>query len=238
MPQHVDSVDKVILSYFHAITRDVFHFKGKIYEPKDLIVSPLIFRGFTCPEHCGGCCPRFTLDYLPSEDKPYDLKERWISFTTVKNGSHSIKIYSDEQTDHNNHHCRNLRHSDGRCGIHGKQPFSCDFELIRAIHYQDKTILTQRLFGRGWNFLRTDGERGARCEMVPTSKESTREVIRKLRRLKYWAEHFKLDHCLDCVIDWAATGSHMKELVIPKEKKHSGFTRPMTEFLEPLVRIQ
>lgn len=230
---HTDSIDKIVSSYFAAITRKSFCYKGKNYEPKDLIVSPLLFRGFTCPENCGGCCPRFSLDYLPDETQPYGLEERIVEFDGKQ-----IPIYSDEQTDHQDHHCRNLRRDDGRCGIHGKQPFSCDFELIRCIHFDDKTVLTQKLFGRGWAFLRTDGERGARCEMTPVSKETVAEVIRKLKRLKQWAEHFKLIHCLDTVIEWAELGPHIMSVHIPKDSIGIRLSLSLIEFKEPLVRIE
>lgn len=232
-----DSIDKIVTSYFAAITRSPFTYKGKGYAPKDLIVSPLLFRGFTCPESCGGCCPRFSLDYLPEEQQPYGLAERIVKIHHPY-GDITVPIYSDEQTDHQNHHCRNLIKDNGRCGIHGRQPFSCDFELIRCIHYEHKTVLTQKLFGRGWAFLRTDGERGARCEMTPVDKETIKESIRKLIRLKTWAEHFKITHCLNCVIRWAEKGIHDQDLVIKKDQITRAFQVPMSEFTEPLVRIE
>jgi hypothetical protein len=62
-----DSVDKIVTVYLASVCKKQIHYKGRIYTPKPLTVSPLIFRGFTCPANCGGCCPRFTLDYLPSD---------------------------------------------------------------------------------------------------------------------------------------------------------------------------
>lgn len=231
---YVNSIDKIVTAYFAAINRSSFTYMDKVYPPKNLIVSTLLLRGYTCPEHCGGCCPRFSLDYLPVETRPYDMPFRTVNF----NGA-DIKLYSDLQNDHENHHCKNLIHENGRCGVHGKQPFSCDFELIRAIHHQDRTILTQKLFGRGWAFLRTDGERGARCEMTPVTKETVDDVIRKLNRLKQWAEHFGVDHCLDAVIQWAKSGSGM-DLLIPKNKKTGLNVRNigLEEIEESLIQIK
>lgn len=95
---------------------------------------------------------------------------------------------------------------DGRCGVHGKQPFSCDFELIRSLKFSDPEKshrLTQKLFGRGWQLLRIDGQRGARCEMLSISEQSVADVVRKLGRLKQWCEHFGLKHRVDVILDWA-----------------------------------
>lgn len=197
----VDSVNKIVDSYFAVVADEPFHYKDKHYDRRSLTVRTAIFRGFTCPASCGGCCPRFSLDYLPSEPTPYKMKKRIVEF----NGK-PVEIYSDMQLDHENHHCRNLQKSDGRCGVHGKQPFSCDFELIRSIKFENVErahTLTTRLFGRGWAMLRVDNERGARCEITPISDESVQDTIRKLARLKQWCEHFGLKHRVDTILDWA-----------------------------------
>jgi hypothetical protein len=230
-----DTIDKIVNSYFAAITRQTFTYRDKKYEPKELVVSPLLFRGFLCPSGCGGCCPRFSLDYLPTDELPIT---RLFSERFVKINNQDFRIFSDMQETNSGHHCKHLILSNGRCGVHGKQPFSCDFELIRCIHYDNIAVLTQKLFGRGWAFLRTDGQRGAKCEMTEVTKETIADVIRKLNRLKQWAEYFHIDHCLDVVIDWCQNSIHTQELVIPKDTKIRTFTRSMTLFDEPLVRIE
>mgnify|MGYP001161966508 CR=1 FL=1 len=197
----VDSIDKIVDSYFSVVADEPFVYKKKQYARRSLTVRPTIFRGFTCPAKCGGCCPRFSLDYLPSELTPYKMSKRTVEFD-----GRSIEIYSDMQLDHNNHHCRNLNMSNGRCGVHGKQPFSCDFELIRSIKFDNPdraNRLTTKLFGRGWAMLRVDGERGALCEITPISEESVQDTIRKFKRLKEWCEHFGLKHRVDDIFDWA-----------------------------------
>lgn len=230
-----DSLDKIIGTYFAGITRSSFTYKDRVYPPQNLLVSHLLFRGYTCPENCGGCCPRFSLDYLTSEYCPMpQVKLREVDF----NGS-KIPIISDMQLDHQDHHCKNLTKSNGRCGIHGNQPFSCDFELCRFLTFNDRNVLTSKLFGRGWAFLRTDNERGALCEMLPVTKETIDEVIRKLIRLKQWAEYFGVDHCLDAIIQWARSGSGM-DLLIPKHKKVGlnikSISGPQEE--DPLIQIE
>jgi Fe-S-cluster containining protein len=204
-----DSFDKVVESYFSAITREVFVYKDKWFHPKPLKVSPLIFRGFTCPEQCGGCCPRFSLDYLPIEDtKDLELEPRVVFIN-----SKAFSLLSDMQDDHQNHHCRNLLEN-GRCGIYKVRPFSCDFELIRFMHFSENSVLTQKLFGRGWSMLRVDDKRGAKCEMLPITKESTKEVVRKLYRLKQWVDYFEIKTCINKIIQWAQTGPHLNQLYI------------------------
>lgn len=208
----VDSIDKIVTVYFRAVTRVPFTYKGKTYKPQALRVSEGVFRGFTCPAGCGGCCPRFSLDYIPSEELPPDpdgrIKQRFVEF----NGKR-ILIYSDLQTDHSDHHCVNLRKDDGRCGIHGRQPFSCDFELIRLAITEIPTRnnnMTTRLFGRGWALKRVDGERGALCDIVPATSETVADTIRKLERLNTWASHFGLKTVVPDIIQWAKHGIHTR----------------------------
>lgn len=195
---------KVIPSYFAAVNAEPFTFNGKLYPVKTLVVSPHLLRGFTCPPGCGGCCPRFSLDYLPEplEEHPYPLEKRVI----VVNGK-SIHIWSDEQkARQGKHHCGNLRYDDGRCNIHGKQPFSCDFELIRFMHPAEddgRVRMLTRLFGRGWRMLRVDGEKGALCTITHVEEASVEDALRKLKRLKQWMEYFQLPHRVDAIIRWA-----------------------------------
>lgn len=198
----VDSVDKIVTGYFAAVTREPFTYKGKQYEPLTLHVSPDLFRGTTCPANCGGCCKRFSLDYLPNETLPYDLPLRAI----VLNGK-EVLVYSDIQDDHERHHCMHLDMQSGRCGIHGTHPFSCDFELIRFAHFAQthEARVTTRLYGRGWAMLRVDGQRGALCETRPITAESAADVRRKLLRLAEWCDHFGIKHCVGDIIKWGDT---------------------------------
>lgn len=185
-----DSVDKIVTRYFAAVTKVSFTYKGKTYEPKVLKVSPLLLRDYTCPPMCGGCCFKFTLDYLPSEFHPPGIVHRQVEF----NGR-QIDICTDPQEDNESDRCRHLRRKDGRCGIYERRPFTCDFELIRTLHSEDPKrpdVLTQKLFGRGWSYARVDGGKGALCEMTKVTNKSTDEVIRKLERLQQWTKHFGL----------------------------------------------
>lgn len=192
-----DSVDKIVTSYFAAVATRPFTYRGDSFRPVRLNVSTGLLRGFTCPSGCGGCCPTFTLDYLPGEDHPYDLTPRTIPFD-----GRDVVVWSDEQRDNTGPRCHNLRPDDGRCGIHGRQPFTCDFELIRVLRGPSTWTLTTRLFARGWNMKRTDGGVGALCELIPATAEWRDDVVRRLLRLNRWADHFGLPTALPLILDW------------------------------------
>lgn len=206
MPKR-DSVDKIVASYFACVTAEPFTYKGERYEPKLLRVSPYLFRGYTCPAGCAACCSRFSLDYLPKEIEPhpYRLSKRMVEFD-----GREIPIWSDSQDDHDNYHCRNVDRADGRCEIHGEHPFSCDFELIRFLRFasdERHNQLTQKLYGRAHAMLQIDGTtRGAKCEMTPPTPDTSADVVRKLKRLKLWCEHFGLKHKVDAILKYASTG--------------------------------
>lgn len=194
---HNDSVDKIITRYFATVAREPFTYEGKEFKPKPLKVSPLLLRGYTCPPMCGGCCLRFSLDYLPSEPQPKNLVKRTVTF----NGK-LFTIHSDLQEENESRNCKYLM-KDGRCANYPTRPFTCDFELIRTLQFESDDrphVLTQKLYGRGWSYERVDGGKGALCEMTPVTQETRDDVIRKLERLKKWTDYFHLKTWLPEVI--------------------------------------
>lgn len=191
---YIDSIDKIVQTYFNAVTSEEFTYKNKVYSPKPLQVSPLLFRGFTCPEHCAGCCPKFSLDYInPLYPK---LEPRVIYFNR-----HKITIFSDMQETNKKNKCIHVNKV-GRCNIHGMQPFSCDFELIRILLFKNKSVITQKLFGRGWAMMKIDGTRGALCTMTNPSKENIYEVKRKLLILQDWTNYFGIKTKIPKILEW------------------------------------
>jgi len=209
MPRYVNSLDKIVYSYFAAVTREAFEYRSKTIQPRPLYVSPNIFRGFVCPEKCGGCCPRFSLEYIPSELHPSTAFQYEISV----NGN-ARPLFHDPQTDHSNHHCRFLEREKGRCLIYQRRPFHCDFELIRVFISSKQNRLSQQLFGRKWQLLRIDNVRGALCHMTPVDDNTVAEVVRKLKRLKEWTDHFQLQTWLPEILEWVASGPHIKPLIL------------------------
>lgn len=209
-----DSLDKILTTYAAAMTRRAFVYKGRRYEPKPLRVSPLIFRHYTCPPGCGGCCLRFSLVYLPSELLPDSgtFEARTVEF----DGRH-VLVVEDAQPQ-GDHFCGQLNRQTGRCGIHGRHPFSCDFELIRVLQGPTRNILIQKLYGRGSQFLRIDGKRGARCEMTYQTAAQRADLARRLRRLGDWLDHFGLtDTYLPAVLAYVESGPHARPLDLTPE---------------------
>jgi hypothetical protein len=206
--RYPNSLDKIIGTYFAGVTAESFTYKDVVYQPKPLIVSPDIFRGFTCPAQCGGCCFHFSLEYLPQESRPYEMSAYDVNFS-----GWAVPMFHDVQDDHDDHFCRNLDKKTGRCGIHGKHPFSCDFELLRFTHFEDKAILSTRLYGRGWAFTRIDGTKRAMCEIIPGDRKIYDDIYRRLTRLKEWTDHFQLKTHLPSVLKWVKSGPHQTPLV-------------------------
>ena len=215
-----DSIDKIVFQYFSAITKKPFEYKGKTYHPKQLRVSPGLFREMHCPPMCGGCCHKFTLDYLPFEKHPYKLKARTIEFDGKE-----VLIYSDLQEENPTNWCKHLRFEDGRCDIHFQgKPFAADFELIKFLVSKKpdgRNQLTQKVFGRGWSYKRVDGGKGQLCYMTEPTKESAADATRRMKRLRQWADYFGVNHCLDEVIDWMKDGPHDRPLVLNTQKDDS-----------------
>lgn len=194
-----DSMPKMIGVFFASITKEPITFAGTTLQPQPLVVSPNVFRGFTCPEGCGACCGRATLDYIPGEPKPEFTEERMIEV----NGR-QIKIYSDMQMDNNNFFCRHLSDNTARCETYATRPFSCDFALLNINHYRTHYLLSCRKFGRHHLWKRIDGERGTLCEMLEINDQHIEDTRRRLARLATWIHYFQIDSWIDDVNKWAA----------------------------------
>lgn len=197
-----DSLDRLLSVYMAAVAAKPFTYNHQSFEPRPLFVSPQLFQGFTCPAHCGACCFRVTLDYLPEDAH----KNKAAIARTIVINEEPVVVLSDKQEDSEQKMCRNLDIRDGRCLIHGNHPFLCDLEFVRVLRYQDHAVLTQRLFGRGWALTRVDGEtKGAACRIIPADPHTVAEVLRKLQDLQRWADHFKIETKVPAILEWVAT---------------------------------
>lgn len=195
-----ESLDKVFTTHFHSMATVPFEWKGVTYEPRAVRVSPHLARGLGCPPMCGACCHNVSLEYLPFEELPYNIADREVRF----NGK-VFKVFSDNDQP-SGVDCKHLSQENGRCGIHGKQPFACDFEVIRFRRDEDVTQLLTGHFGRFWILKRIDGERGAKCEITPASWENVRDVVRRMQRLAAWMEYFEVPHKIAPVICYLTRG--------------------------------
>lgn len=226
-----ESIVKIVTQYFAPMTKVPFEFRGKMYEPKTLRVSPMIFtRRMGCPPMCGGCCAKLSVEYINPEIEQMNVSDatpylkadgtfnKFEARMIYVNGVSKL-IYSDLQKENKDHFCHYLTKEDGRCNIHGNHPFSCDFELLRfsIMSRPDRANqLNHRPFGRGWAMLTVEGTRGAKCEWEETdiNIDELHDIVRKLERLKQWMEYWELEHKVDRVIDWVASGPHKLPLFI------------------------
>jgi hypothetical protein len=204
-----DSTNKIISIYFACVTSQDFVYHGVTYHPQRLRLSETLRRDFLCPTNCGGCCFKFSLDYIDPELK---INEENINDThnairrLVKFDGREVEIVSDLQRENKDHFCKFLQ-SDGRCEIHGIHPFSCDFELLRFRRAFDPSRFNSLgcfPYGRGWSFLRADKGRGAFCTMYP-HQEGNRAIannIRRLKRLEDWASYFGIRTKIPEIISW------------------------------------
>lgn len=207
----INSLDKIVRNYFAGVTSQAFTYDGEEFRPKKIVVSPLIFRGTTCPMTCGGCCFRFSLVWLPRDLTPDagHIQEQWVMVNGI-----AKPVFVDPQIDHSDHFCRHLNKTNGLCGIYRTRPFTCDFELIRFIHRDNEVHIATRLFGRGWSYTRVTGQTGAMCDVLPASERTRDDAVRKLRRLKEWTDYWRLVTYLPEIIRWVESGPHDEPMVI------------------------
>lgn len=212
-----DSVNKIFETYIGQIVKKETEILGVVYQPRNIYVGLNVFRDVGCPSDCGGCCSRFSLDYIEPEAKPagIELEERIVEGKSVFSYNHT--------PDKEKHYCDMINLIDGRCKIHGFQPFSCDFELLRFRNFQTEVRISTSLYGRCWNLLRVDGVRGGLCQISDIDKKHKGEVMRKMLRLKQWIDYFGFETRIDDIIEYVDEARLEKPLRINQLKKSRGF---------------
>lgn len=158
-----------------------------------------LFRDYTCPDNCGACCHKVTLDWFPGSDRLHQLKRHHkhqydrIKPRIVTFNGRELKVLSDIQEDNKTPWCRNLDLQTGRCKIYGAHPFPCDFELNKIIYNRRYgTYIGKRYYGRKWILKRITGVRGTLCEMIPYNEDRANKDIRLFLELQDIAIFFGL----------------------------------------------
>lgn len=205
--KHVDSITK-ILSYLKKSRHSKF------------VLSRLFFRDYTCPSGCGGCCQKFSLDYFEGErwelfKKTYPHLVSSFEKRTVQGAT----VFTDWQKENESHYCKHLDLSNGRCKIHDASPFTCEFELIKFLGSEKSgTRLIKRLYGRGWNLTRVDGQKGALCEMIPFNPSKIERDLHLLRELSGYARRIGIRTKLPLVCNFIAINlDKLKQGKIPSK---------------------
>lgn len=206
-----DSFDRIV-SYFHALARDPFTYKGTTFEPyQRLALSEKCFRSYTCPEGCGACCMRCSLVWdfipegIPSEPQIFEV-----------NG-HKLQFHVDRQLRNTGRFCHHLTPT-GRCGVYTQRPLPCRFELFKFTHVVSKSTARAmvRLPGRNWALTRVDGEKGAKCEIIAYDRALTQTHINDLGIIMRWMDSFNIRHDGRALMNYLISGPHHKSLVIER----------------------
>lgn len=163
---------------------------------------------------------KFSLDYFEGE--------RWENFKALypehierfeKREVNGVTVWTDWQKDNDTKWCRHLDMTEGRCRVHKANPFSCEFELIKFMERGENKTLIKKLFGRGWNFERVDGGRGAKCEMLPFDSSKIERDVELLEELNEYGDRFKIKTKLGRVIEFLKRNlSQLKKGLIPKKE--------------------
>ena len=217
---------KMICAYFGAVTREEIRWQKYTIQPKPLMVSEMIFRGFTCPANCGACCTQVsatvdgnTLNYLPSE-LHYDA----VPETVIINEKEYTVMTEDMRPTasllpilERLYPCKHLT-MDARCGIYDRRSLACDLPLLQVTQRKAYNLLSIRKFGRHHLYTQFDLKtKGAMCELLEITPESTEDTRRRLRRLNNWVNHFEIKSWMPEVLEWANRNP------IPTERLCLGF---------------
>lgn len=211
--QNPNSFDRIV-SYFRALAREPFEYRGKLFEPySKLIVTPSAFRSYSCPERCGACCMRCTLVFWT---KPTNISTE-LEFLNV-NGR-ALPFFVDRQQDVVGEmmgKCRHLALETGRCGIYEQRPLPCRLELFKFAHFTKRKVAYARVTrpGRAWQLLRIDGQRGAHCQIAPYDPEVTKTHIRDLVILGEWMDALAVPNDAQQLANWLDSRYSTKTLTI------------------------
>jgi len=206
--KHVDSLGK-IAEYLSKVSLDTITYDDKPFPIfTKFIISNTFFRRFHCPDKCGGCCGRFTLDYFSKEEGPAGKVKREF---TINDKSVDVWTYIQKPNDEKSH-CDFCEMATGRCTTHdfnpikGKpNPFSCQMEPIKLVKMKDVVYLSKRPFGRGWAMTKCDGTKGALCKFYEDKIEEDFDWnLRILSQLNDIAKNLKLSTILPATIDYIA----------------------------------
>lgn len=217
--QNPDSFDRIV-TYFHALARAPFDFKGRIFDPyKILHVSPAIFRDYSCPGVCGACCMRCSLVW-DSKEGSVDAIE-----TTYTISNREVNFFVDRQAGLDRK-CRHLHPKTGRCGIYKKRPLPCRFELFKFYHSHDNSVVRAGTYlpGRKWALTRIDGTKGGLCQIEPFNPSRNLEYISHLTMIGKWMFAFNIESDVERVIEYLRTGPHQLPMKINRLQKGGFFT--------------
>lgn len=225
-----NSIGRMIERYFAPLTKKPFEYLGVTYTSKDLALSPTIFRDFKCLPNCGACCRNVTLEFLSSGEEIPEAAKPYLKTIEFEFDGRTIQLLQDDQSNNpmGDFKCKHLDRSDGRCSIHPYRgmtnPMNCDsFPLkVHMFTREDRpNLFLSGHYSRPHTFTQLDGTKGVKCYYTELTDENTQSVIqdqlRRLDRLKQWADYFGLDTWIPEIREWIASGPHYQPLVLKLE---------------------
>jgi len=189
---------------------------------KTIVISHFIHRDIGgCMEVCGGCCKRVTLDYFEDSDRWRRFKELYPEkvqdFTSEVIGKGTF--LSNPQTENKTGFCQYIDMKTGLCTIHQARPLLCQSTPLKFKNdsTRNRVLLTSETYGRKHAFRRVDGERGAKCKMLPVTEKRVQEDIQFLEELRDIGVifHLQVDN-LEKIIELLKTRKRDSESIILK----------------------
>lgn len=196
---HADSVEK-ILWQLSLVSPDAVRYQGRKglkervydYPVQEVLLTPSLFRKFTCAAGCTACCQKFTLDYVPSEfvtmvEDKTGFKER----TVLVNGKPK-KVFTNDQNKNPICDFLTVEKPGGGlgCAHWPAPPLSCvSAPQLQFIQMRPgKTYVLKKPYGRAWAMTPTP-----QCEFEAVddlTEAHLEDLIQILDRFIEWARYF------------------------------------------------
>lgn len=179
--------------------------------PPSVKLMRSFFQEYACLPLCAGCCPHFTLEYLPHDVPEGKSDQAFTRHVSIDGTSvQYIELRNPAQQVYNRKFCGFLETQDpdriGMCNLHPARPYSCHIEPIKLHVVKNVGYIHKRPFGRGWAMQRVTGEKGALCEferqpLTPKAiEQGYTNDIPALLRLQAWVDHLGIDTYLPDII--------------------------------------
>lgn len=216
---HADSVEKILLqlsllspdpvTYISRSLKTGLEREPRVFDTQvnEVVLTPSLFRKFTCVAGCTACCQKFTLDYTPHEYETV-LKDKtgFVDRFVFVNGKRK-QVWTNDQNE--NPICDFLtveKPSGGLgCAHWPTPPLSCiSAPQMQFIQMRPgTTYVLKKPYGRAWAMTPTP-----QCEFekVETVDEMNLEdSLAILRRFNEWGRYFGIKSCVQGVarkIQW------------------------------------
>jgi hypothetical protein len=156
-----------------------------------LIVLPSFFQKYKCPHDCGGCCGKFSKDFLEKEFYQFaKLYPEQASLFEKRQTDNELTVYTFQEKVDSTNTKREICEffAKGRCSIHRLNPFSCSFELNK-VRQLEQVNLVQDYTNLGKAFYRdlsmtTYEGKPLKCYFEEYSEEGKQEDLEVLQRLQ------------------------------------------------------